>query len=80
MRGIKKIVIIEQVEAEDKLEQGIRWVTIEGAEHNLDAKEILQWLAKYGIFKANLTEKLHPDCNPEYDQIGSGIYTINLLT
>ena len=80
MRGIKKKVIIEQVETEDKLEQGIRWVTIEGAEYNLEAKEILQWLAKYGTLKTNLTEKLHPDCNPKFDPIGSGIYTINLLT
>ena len=41
LRGIKKKVIIGQVETEDELEQGIRWVTMEGAEYNLEAKEIL---------------------------------------
>ena len=41
---------IEQVETEDELEKGIRWVTIEGAEYNLEANEILQWLAKYETF------------------------------
>ena len=34
------------------------WVTIEGAEYNLEAKEILEWLSRYGTFKTNLTDKL----------------------
>ena len=29
----------------------IRWVSVEGADYNLEAHEILQWLGKYGSFK-----------------------------
>ena len=53
-------------------------VTIEQVEYNLEANEIPQWLSKYGTFKANLTGKLHPNCNPEYDPSSSGIYTIKM--
>ena len=65
LRGIKKKVLVEQVETEDELKQGIRWVTTEGAEYNLEAREILEWLSKYCTFKANPTEKLCPDSNSE---------------
>ena len=58
LRGIKEKVLVEQVETEDELKQGIRWVTTEGAEYNLEAKEILEWLSRYGTFKTNLTDKL----------------------
>ena len=42
------------------------------ADYNLEAAKMIQWLAKYGSFKSNLAEKLHPDCDPEYYPIGTG--------
>ena len=74
----KKKILIEQIESQEELDQGIRWISVEGADYNLESAEIIQWLAKYGSFKTNLSEKLHPDCDPESDPIGTGIYTIKM--
>ena len=53
-RGIKKRVLIEQVESQEELDQGIRWVWVEGADYKLEAHEILQWLGKYGTFEGKI--------------------------
>ena len=57
LRGIKKKVVIEHEETQDELDNGIRWIFVEGAKYNLEAHEILEWLGKYGTFETNLTEK-----------------------
>ena len=67
-------MVIEHEETQDEIDNGIRWIFVEGAEYNLEAHEILEWLGKYGTFETNLTEKLHSDCNPVYDPIFTGDY------
>ena len=44
-------MLIERVESQEELDQGIRWVSVEGADYNLEVDEILQWVGKYGTFE-----------------------------
>ena len=47
LRGLKKKIATTQVETQEEFDQGIRWVSVEGADYKLHSNEIINWLGKY---------------------------------
>ena len=55
LRGIIKKPIIEEIESQQELDQGIRWVSVKGVDFNLEAHEILHWNLQNNQSKNEIT-------------------------
>ena len=83
IRGIRKSRINDQATDSSYVDEGFRWVKIEGCEYRVEKREILNWLEKLGKVESDITEdKIKYDSDDSEDSnghtIGNGIYSVKM--
>ena len=74
IRGIRSR---HQSSVRDYLDEGVRWVKIEGCEYRLEEKQIVEWLSHFGEIKSKISEDTHEESD-NLPPVGNGIYSVKM--
>ena len=62
----------------DGSESDVRWVKIEGCDHQLTEEEIKEGLAPFGEILTPIREDIYEDSDSERDAVGNGTYSVKM--
>ncbi len=81
IRGIRKTRGQNRPDTAPYMDEGYRWIKIEGAEYRLDRDQISNWLEFWGELASEITEDRVEDENEDSEggfDIGNGTYSVKM--